>query len=144
MAETSSFEQVIKRDRAARESKHWRGTLLEYLEIVKANPMMTKLSHARIYDMIITQGTRNIHDTDDPRTKRLYKDEPIKVYNFFAEEFFGIERTIAQIVRYLQSASLKGEDSRQVLYLMVPVGSGKSSLHQRIQCVLDQVGMIYA
>src|SRR5258705_11662206 len=143
MAETSSFEQVIKRDRAARESKHWRGTLLEYLEIVKANPMMTKLSHARIYDMIITQGTRNIHDTDDPRTKRLYKDEPIKVYNFFADEFFGIERTISQIVRYFHSASLKGEKSRQVLYLMGPVGSGKSSLVERVQRGLEQVDDVH-
>src|ERR1700675_4732406 len=144
MAETSSFEQVIKRDRAAREFKHWRGTLLEYLEIVKANPMMTKLSHARIYDMIITQGTRNIHDTDDPRTKRLYKDEPIKVYNFFADEFFGIERTISQIVRYFHSAWLKGEESRQVLYLMGPVGSGKSSLVERVQRGLEQASSVYA
>jgi serine protein kinase len=143
MAETSSFEQVIKRDRAARESKHWRGTLLEYLEIVKANPLMTKLAHARIYDMIITQGTRNIHDTDDPRTKRLYKDEPIKVYNFFADEFFGIERTISQIVRYFHSASLKGEESRQVLYLMGPVGSGKSSLVERVQRGLEQVDDVH-
>ncbi|MGD0288681.1 MAG: serine protein kinase [Candidatus Binataceae bacterium] len=143
MAETSNFEQVIKRDRAARESKQWRGTLLEYLEIVKANPLMTKLSHARIYDMIITQGTRNIHDTDDPRTKRLYKDEPIKVYNFFADEFFGIERTISQIVRYFHSASLKGEESRQVLYLMGPVGSGKSSLVERVQRGLEQVDAIH-
>ncbi len=143
MAETNSFEQVIKRDRAARESKQWRGTLLEYLEIVKANPLMTKLAHARIYDMIITQGTRNIHDTDDPRTKRLYKDEPIKVYNFFADEFFGIERTISQIVRYFHSASLKGEESRQVLYLMGPVGSGKSSLVERVQRGLENVDAVY-
>jgi serine protein kinase len=143
MAETNSFEQVIIRDRAARESKRWRGTLLEYLEIVKANPLMTKLSHARIYDMIITQGMRNIHDTDDPRTKRLYKDEPIKVYNFFADEFFGIERTISQIVRYFHSASLKGEESRQVLYLMGPVGSGKSSLVERVQRGLENVDEIY-
>ncbi len=84
-----------------------------------------------------------MHDTDDPRTKRLYKDEPLKVFNFFAEEFFGIERTIAQIVRYFHSASLKGEESRQVLYLMGPVGSGKSSLVERIQRGLEQVGMIY-
>src|ERR1700689_4992529 len=144
MAEMNGFEEVIKRDRAARESKRWTGTLLEYLETVKANPLMTKLAHARIYDMIITQGTRNIHDTDDPRTKRLYKDEPIKVYNFFADEFFGIERTIAHIVRYFHSASLKGEESRQVLYLMGPVGSGKSSLVERVQRGLEQVGLIYA
>ena len=66
------------------------------------------------------------------------------MFNFFAEEFFGIERTIAQIVRYFHSASLKGEESRQVLYLMGPVGSGKSSLVERIQRGLEQIGLIYA
>ena len=105
---------------------------------------MTKLAHARIYDLIISAGLHSLHDTDDPRTKRLYKDEPLKVFNFFAEEFFGIERTIAQIVRYFHSASLKGEESRQVLYLMGPVGSGKSSLVERIQRGLEQIGLIYA
>jgi len=144
MADLNHFERVIKEDRAARESKQWRGTLLEYLELVKSDPIMTKLAHARIYDLIISLGLHPLHDTDDPRTKRLYKDEPLKVFNFFAEEFFGIERTIAQIVRYFHSASLKGEESRQVLYLMGPVGSGKSSLVERIQRGLEQVGMIYA
>ena len=144
MADLNSFERVIKEDRAARESKQWRGTLLEYLELVKADPTMTKLAHARIYDLIISSGLHSLHDTDDPRTKRLYKDEPLKVFNFFAEEFFGIERTIAQIVRYFHSASLKGEESRQVLYLMGPVGSGKSSLVERIQRGLEQIGFIFA
>ncbi len=144
MADLNNFERVIKEDRAARESKQWRGTLLEYLELVKSDPIMTKLAHARIYDLIISLGLHPLADTDDPRTKRLFKDEPIKVFNFFAEEFFGIERTIAQIVRYFHSASLKGEESRQVLYLMGPVGSGKSSLVERIQRGLEQVGMIYA
>ncbi len=143
MAETLTFEQVIKRDRAERESKQWRGTLLDYLEVVKADPTVTKMSHARIYDMMMTPGMHNIHDTDDPRTKRLYKDEPIKVYNFFADEFFGIERTIAQIVRYFHSASLKGEESRQVLYLMGPVGSGKSSLVERVHRGLEGAAPIY-
>jgi len=144
MADLSTYERVIKEDRAARESKQWRGTLLEYLEVVRNDPTMTKLAHARIYDLIMAPGLRNIHDTDDPRTKRLYKDEPLKVYNFFADEFFGIERTIAQIVRYFHSASLKGEESRQVLYLMGPVGSGKSSLVERIQRGLEQAPPIYA
>jgi serine protein kinase len=144
MAETLTFEQVIKRDRAERESKQWRGTLLDYLEMVRADPTITKMSHARIYDMIMSNGMRNIHDTDDSRTKRLYKDEPIKVYHFFADEFFGIERTIAQIVRYFHSASLKGEESRQVLYLMGPVGSGKSSLVERLHRGLESAIPIYA
>ncbi|HZO81883.1 MAG TPA: hypothetical protein VFB33_09315 [Candidatus Binataceae bacterium] len=144
MTAVNDFERVIKQDRAARESKQWRGTLLEYLDLVKADPTITKLAHARIYDLIISMGTRNIQDTDDPRTKRLYKDEPVKVYNFFADEFFGIERTIAQLVRYFHSASLKGEESRQVLYLMGPVGSGKSSLVERVQRGLEQASTVYA
>ncbi len=144
MAETLTFEEVIKRDRVARESQQWRGTLLDYLEKVRTDPTLAKMSHARIYDMMMADGTRNIHDSDDPRTKRLYKDEPIKVYSFFSDEFFGIERTIAQIVRYFHSASLKGEESRQVLYLMGPVGSGKSSLVERIQRGLEQAPPVYA
>ncbi len=143
MADLNHFERVIKEDRAARESKAWRGNLLEYLEVLKSDPTITKLAHARIYDLIISLGTRALHDTDDSRTKRLYKDEPLKVFNFFSEEFFGIERTISQIVRYFHSASLKGEESRQVLYLMGPVGSGKSSLVERIQRGLEQVGGVY-
>ncbi len=143
MAELNPFERVIKQDRAARESKQWRGTLIEYLEIIKTDPLLAKLSHARIYDMITASQMRNIQDSDDPRTKRLYKDEPLKVYNFFSDEFFGIERTIAQIVRYFHSASLKGEESRQVLYLMGPVGSGKSSLVERVQRGLEQLAPMH-
>src|SRR5246127_4432983 len=144
MADLNNFERVIKEDRAARESKQWRGTLLEYLEVVKADPIMTKLAHARIYDLIISAGLHPLADTDDPRTKRLFKDEPLKVFDFFSEEFFGIERTIAQIVRYFHSASLKGEESRQVLYLMGPVGSGKSSLVERVHRGLEESDPCYA
>ncbi len=122
----NTFEKLIRDDRANRESKAWRGTLIDYLEQVKEDPTLTKLAHGRFYDMITAQGMYDITESDDSRVKRLYKDEPLKVYNFFKDEFFGIERTIAQIVRYFHSASLKGEESRQVLYLMGPVGSGKS------------------
>src|SRR6516162_8787217 len=143
MTDGNPFERVIREDRAARESKQWRGTFLEYLEKVKADPTLTKLAHARIYDLIMSVGIRDIHATDDARTKRLYKDEPIKVFEFFVDEFFGIERTISQLVGYFHSASLKGEESRQVLYLMGPVGSGKSSLVERIQRGLEQLVPIY-
>src|SRR5260370_39988106 len=111
MADLNNFERVIKEDRAARESKQWRGTLLEYLEVVKADPIMTKLAHARIYDLIISSGLHPLNDTDDPRTKRLYKDEPLTVVHFFAAEFFGIEHTIAQLVDYFHAASLQREES---------------------------------
>jgi serine protein kinase len=139
-----SFEQLIKEDRAARESKRWHGPFLEYLELVRGDPSIARLSHSRLYDMIMRPGTRDILDTDDPQVKRLYKDESLKVYRFFADEFFGIEKTIGQIVRYFHSASLKGEESRQVLYLMGPVGSGKSSLVEKLQRGLENAPPFFA
>jgi serine protein kinase len=91
----SEFEKLIRDDRASRESKAWRGTLIDYLEVVKENPPITKLSHSRFYDTITSEGMYNITQSDDSRVKRLYKDESLRVYNFFKDEFFGIERTIA-------------------------------------------------
>jgi serine protein kinase len=134
---TSTFERIIKEDRVARESKLWRGTLIDYLEVLKKDPTTPKLAHARLYDIIQSAGMAEIADSGDGAVKRLYKDEPVKVYNFFKEEFFGIEKTIAQIARYFHAASLKGEESRQVLYLMGPVGSGKSSLVERLKAGLE-------
>ena len=141
---SSIFAEVIQNDRANRESKEWRGTLLDYLEKVKEDPSLTMLAHTRLYNMLMSEGTSNLLDSDDSRVKRLYKDENLKVYNFFKDEFFGIERTIAQIARYFHSASLKGEESRQVLYFMGPVGSGKSSLVERLQRGLESVEPVYA
>jgi serine protein kinase len=140
----AQFQRLIEEDRAARGAREWRGTFLDYLERVKQDPSIPKLAHARIYDMILQAGVRDVLDTDEPRTKRLFKDEPLKIYNFFADSFFGIERVIAQIVRYFHAAALKGEESRQVLYLMGPVGSGKSSLVEHIQRGLEQSPPFYA
>jgi serine protein kinase len=145
MAEANpTFDELIKRDRAQRENKEWRGTFIEYLEKVKKDPHVPILAHSRMYNAIMREGVSDINETDDPRVKRLFGDEPIKVYNFFKDEFFGIERVIAHIARYFHSASLHGEESRQVLYLMGPVGAGKSSLVERLQRGLEQVDPIYA
>src|SRR3989344_3442094 len=133
----STFEKLIKDDRATRESKAWEGSLIDYLKKVKEDPTITKLAHSRFNQMITSRGMSNITDSDDPRTKRLFKDESLKVYDFFADEFFGIEKTVAQIARYFHSAALKGEESRQVLYLMGPVGSGKSSLVEKLKKGLE-------
>ncbi len=143
-ADKATFERMIREDRAAREDHRWSGTFLDYLELVREDPSIAKLAHARLYDMVSAPGSGDILETDDPKVKRLFGDEPLRVYNFFAEEFFGIEKTIAQIVRYLHSAALKGEESRQVLYLMGPVGSGKSSLVERLQRGLEQADPVYA
>ncbi|MBM4260961.1 MAG: serine protein kinase [Deltaproteobacteria bacterium] len=135
---TNEFENLIQKDRDRHQARAWRGNLLGYLEKLRNDPPIARLAHARMYDLLVKAGVRDIHDDDDPHVKRLYKDESIKVYDFFSDEFFGIEKTVAQIVRYFHAASLKGEESRQVLYLMGPVGSGKSSLVEKLHRGLEE------
>jgi serine protein kinase len=138
---TRSFEELIKSDRAAATSDEWHGTFLDYLEQVKLDPSIAKLSHARIYEMVLRRGVRDLPESEN---KTNLIEGATKVYQFFAEEFFGIEKVISQIVRYFHSAALKGEEARQVLYLMGPVGSGKSSLVERIESALEDGPAFYA
>ena len=143
-AEHNVFEKMIQEDRENRASKHWSGTFLEYLEKVRADPSLVQHAHARTYDMIMREGVAPVGETDDSRIKRLFKDETLNVYAFFKDEFFGIEETLAQIVRYFQSAAMRGEECRQVLYLMGPVGAGKSSLVEKMHRGLEGLDPIYA
>ncbi|MFQ6021704.1 MAG: serine protein kinase [Acidiferrobacterales bacterium] len=139
-----TFAELIEKDRAERGSEEWRGTFIDYLEQVKEDPRVTKLAHARLYDVVIRDGVSDTSESGDPKVARFFGDEPVKVYDFFKHEFFGIEPAIAQIVRYFHSAALHGEESRQVLYLMGPVGAGKSSLMEKLQRGLDRSSPVYA
>jgi serine protein kinase len=142
--QTIDFAKLIQEDREQRQQQQWRGTFLEYLEQVKADPGLAKSSHRRIHDMIVDAGVSELNPENDPQIQRIYGDEPIKVYGFFKDEFFGMERTLDKIVRYFHSAAMGGEECRQVLYLMGPVGSGKSSLVDRLIRGLEELPPVYA
>ena len=139
-----SFAEIIQKDRDSRQQAGWSGTFLDYLERVKDDPGVARLAHARLHRAVMDEGYSDLADSDDARINRLFGDEPVKVYNYFKDDFFGIERPIAEIVRYLQSAALQGEESRQVLYLMGPVGAGKSSLVAALQRALERTEPFYA
>jgi serine protein kinase len=133
----NDFQKIIQDDRDTRKKTSWKGTMLEYLELVKENPTIPSLAHKRLYEMLVKSGVHEINVEEDPRLKRIYKGEKLRKFNFF-DEFYGMDKTLNQIVRYFHSASLKGEESRQVLYLVGPVGSGKSSLIERLKMGLEQ------
>lgn len=137
------FASIIEQDRSERQKLEWQGTFLQYLELVKQRPTLADLSHRRMYDMMATPGVTELDLEADPRAKRVFGDESVKIYNFFADEFFGMERTLEKIVRYFHSAAMGGEEARQVLYLMGPVGSGKSSLVERLKRGLEDLDPIH-
>ncbi|MEE8266790.1 MAG: hypothetical protein V3R62_10640 [Acidiferrobacterales bacterium] len=142
--EKRTFAELIEKDRAQHESNEWRGTFLDYLEKVKADASVAKLAHTRLYEVVMKDGVTDVGQFGEPKLARLFSDEPVKIYDFFKDEFFGIEHAIAQIARYLHSAALHGEESRQVLYLMGPVGAGKSSIMDKLQRGLERSEPVYA
>lgn len=143
MEKRSSFDTLIKRDRGISSKLQFEGTLLDYLNIVQDNHNISQLAHSRIYDMIASAGTRELVPEDNFKLKKRWSKEKTKVYKFFEDEFFGMEKVISQIVRYFHSASMKGEESRQVLFLVGPVGAGKSSLMEKIKNGLEYMDPIY-
>jgi serine protein kinase len=138
-----NFKDIIEKDREIRKKHEFKGTFLEYLEIVKKNPKIVKLSHRRMYDIIMNKGYEVLKPEENPRIKKLYGNEPIRRYNFFKNDFFGIDKVIMKLVNYFHSAAMMGEESRQVLYLVGPVGAGKSSLVESIKKALETSEPIY-
>ena len=61
MATTTEFETLIRQDRDRHHTRSWHGNLLGYIEKIKEDPTITKLAHARVYDIIMKPGCRDIH-----------------------------------------------------------------------------------
>jgi serine protein kinase len=81
--------------------------------------------------MLKAIGEPQLIDTrNDPRLSRVFHNKLVKIYPAFAE-FFGLEDAIEQIVAYFRHAAQGLEEKKQILYLLGPVGGGKSSLAER-------------
>ena len=135
MSSKKKFLDIIKTQRAVVKPEKFNGTFLEYLELVQKDPKIVKHSHARLYDAIIDNGYRDLDDSS--RKRKLFNNDDVKVYEYFDGEFFGMESVITKVMNFLRSASLKGEESRQVLLLMGPVGAGKSAVTEHIKSCID-------
>ena len=139
-----NFKEFIKSDRESRNKEKFEGTFLDYLEIIKENPDIAKLSHKRIYDMVVSKGVEVLRSEENPKVKKIYGNDSIRKYGFFKDDFFGIDKVVMKLVNYFHSASMNGEEARQVLYLVGPVGAGKSSLVESLKKALVQCEPIYS
>ena len=109
-------------------------SLTEFLEDCRDNPGMTASAAER---MITAIGDPIVVDTSkDPRLGRVYLNRTIKVYPTMAG-FFGMEDTIQRVVSYFQHAAQGLEERKQILYLLGPVGGGKSSLAERLKALME-------
>jgi serine protein kinase len=114
----------------------WEGTFAQYFEIATKKPQVSRLSHERIYHMIMDAGVETTR-SGEPR------------YHFFSQEIFGIEKPLQQIVEYFHSAAQRLEVRKRILLLMGPVGGGKSTIVYLLKRGLEaysrtEEGAVYA
>ncbi len=108
----------------------------EYLAECKRNPLAYATAAERMLHAI---GAPELVDTrNDPRLSRLFANKVIKRYPAFAE-FYGMEDAIEQVVSYFRHAAQGLEERKQILYLLGPVGGGKSSIAERLKQLMQQV-----
>lgn len=136
------FLDLIRSQRSETKKERWEGTFIEYVEKVQNDPTIAKLSHKRVYDAILSAGSESLTDSDE-RFRKLFTEDHMTTYNFFQNEFFGAERVISRIMNFLRAASLKGEESRQILLLMGPVGAGKSGITESVKKSLEGADPYY-
>ena len=111
-------------------------SLQEYLDICKKDRMAYANSAERLVAAI---GEPKLVDTsNDKRLSRIFSNRVMKLYDSF-EYFYGMEEPIEQIVSFLKHAAQGLEEKKQILYLLGPVGGGKSSLAERLKALMEHI-----
>jgi serine protein kinase len=125
------FSAYAKTFEAHREAEM---SLAEYLEACKKDPLVYSTATERLLAAI---GEPEMVDTSkDPRLGRIFMNRTIRVYPAFSE-FYGMEETIERIVGFLRHAAQGLEERKQIMYLLGPVGGGKSSLAERLKALME-------
>src|SRR5208337_2769922 len=109
-------------------------SLSEYLSLCRDDPMTYASAPERLLAAI---GEPEMIDTaKDARLGRIFMNRTIRVYPAFSE-FYGMEETIERIVGFFRHAAQGLEERKQILYLLGPVGGGKSSLAERLKSLME-------
>ncbi len=129
----SVFEQHLARYDARSQEEF---SLQEYLELCRGDPGAYATAAER---MLLAIGEPEVIDTSrDPRLSRIFSNKMIRRYPAF-DEFYGMEDAIEQIVSFFRHAAQGLEERKQILYLLGPVGGGKSSLAERLKYLMQQM-----
>ncbi|EJL85387.1 putative Ser protein kinase [Polaromonas sp. CF318] len=108
----------------------------DYLDACKRSPLVYATAAER---MLAAIGEPELLDTrHDQRLSRVFGNKVIKIYPAF-KDFYGLEDPIEQVVSYFRHAAQGLEEKKQILYLLGPVGGGKSSIAERLKQLMEQV-----
>ncbi|AUV86737.1 PrkA family serine protein kinase [Vibrio campbellii] len=129
----SIFDHYQSRYEAAKDEEM---SLQDFLALCKDD----KSAYANAAErLLMAIGEPEIIDTaQDPRLSRIFSNRVISRYETF-KDFYGMEDAIEQIVSYLKHAAQGLEERKQILYLLGPVGGGKSSLAEKLKALMEKM-----
>lgn len=111
-------------------------SLNEYLEMCRTDPTVYANPAQRL---LMAIGEPELVDTrHNPTLSRIFSNKTIHRYAPF-HDFYGMEEPIEQIVGFLKHAAQGLEETKQVLYLLGPVGGGKSSLAEKLKELMQKI-----
>lgn len=133
---TKSLASIIKQENkesvADYRKLNWTGTFWEYLELVEQNPKIVRNAYQRMYDMVMSYGTR----------EETYCKRTLVKYKFFEGRgdisIYGLEENLMEFMDTLKSASRHYGPERRVLLLHGPVGSSKSTIVTALKKGLEE------
>jgi serine protein kinase len=110
-------------------------SIQEYLNLCKKDPGAYASAAERMLKAI---GEPELIDTArDPRLSRIFSNKVIKRYSPF-KDFYGMEECIENIVSFFKHAAQGLEEKKQIVYLLGPVGGGKSSLAEKLKALMEK------
>ena len=127
------FARYQSRYEAAQEEEM---SVREFLDLCRSDAS----AYASVAErMLMAIGEPELVDTRlDPRRSRIFANKMLRVYPAFAD-FYGMEEVIEHIVSYFRHAAQGLEEKKQILYLLGPVGGGKSSLAEKLKSLIEKV-----
>ena len=109
-------------------------TLEAYLNLCKKDPLAYATSAERMLAAI--GDPEHVDTSEDSRLSRIFLNRTLRVFPAF-KDFYGLEDTVERIVGFFKHAAQGLEERKQVLYLLGPVGGGKSSLAERLKELME-------
>src|SRR6201989_2782864 len=109
-------------------------SMADYLASCRGDPMRYANAAERLLAAI---GEPQMIDTaKDSRLGRIFSNRTVRIYPAFSG-FHGMEETIERIVGFFRHAAQGLEERKQILYLLGPVGGGKSCFAERLKSLME-------